>query len=494
MNKIKSNLFKGNKHFFWGFSFLVVSLFASIFWGMIYAEDPVVVPPVDTTTTGGTITTIDITVKPTAPTNLTARVDDNKVILNWVDNSNNEVGFKIYRGPIWTDIGNVGANVTTFTDSGRPAGTYTYRLNAFNSSYLYSSISNDVTVTVTGKTTMIPPTNPVVTSPTITKTTTTPPTVTSDTTDKTATTNTTTPVVATSRTVTDTTAPVSNTGGAIPPPPVATVVVAPVVVETPASIIDNVTAALNIIPAPFATTSGGEITSSEVKKDEVTKSEVAALVYKDTNKDGISDYDSTYIYNIDPVKPSPVSRYEGKNINAGEKILLGFDPTKETLSKVVAEAPAESKSNVVVSSYKVQEVALTPKKEITLKGQALPNSFITLYIYSTPIMVTVKTNSNGEWQYTLDKELENGKHTVYAATVNNTGNIVAKSSPYNFVKTAEAVTLQDLPFQGVPTVAAEKPSMFQTKDVFVVVIISLMLIGIILILIGLFSNKTEQKI
>lgn len=109
-------------------------------------------------------------------------------------------------------------------------------------------------------------------------------------------------------------------------------------------------------------------------------------------------------------------------------------------------------------------------------------------------MVTVKTNSNGEWQYTLDKELENGKHTVYAATVNNTGNIVAKSSPYNFVKTAEAVTLQDLPFQGVPTVAAEKPSMFQTKDVFVVVIISLMLIGIILILIGLFSNKTEQKI
>ena len=57
--------------------------------------------------------------------------------------------------------------------------------------------------------------------------------------------------------------------------------------------------------------------------------------------------------------------------------------------------------------------------------------------------MTVKTDNNSEWRYILDKELENGDHTVYIATVNNSGNIVAKSSPYLFTKTAEAVTFRD---------------------------------------------------
>ncbi|MFH0890438.1 MAG: fibronectin type III domain-containing protein [Candidatus Liptonbacteria bacterium] len=97
---------------------------------------------------GGGGTTIS---PPSAPTNLTATVSGANVVLSWTDNSNNENGFKMYRGPTWTDIGNVAANVTTFTDSNRPAGTYTYHLNAFangSSSLLWSGISNDITVTV----------------------------------------------------------------------------------------------------------------------------------------------------------------------------------------------------------------------------------------------------------------------------------------------------------------------------------------------------------
>jgi hypothetical protein len=95
------------------------------------------------------------TTAPAAPSNLTATVSGNNVTLNWTDNSNNETGFKLYRGPIWTDIGNVSANTTTFTDASLPAGTYTYHLNAFNSSSgtpVYSGISNDVSITVRGTT------------------------------------------------------------------------------------------------------------------------------------------------------------------------------------------------------------------------------------------------------------------------------------------------------------------------------------------------------
>jgi hypothetical protein len=217
------------------------------------------------------------------------------------------------------------------------------------------------------------------------------------------------------------------------------------------------------------------------------------LLYQDSNKDGISDYDSIYIYNIDPTKPSLTSKYEGKSITASEKILLGFDPTKPEIVKVTKEEPAKS-SAPVVTSYKVKEIALTDKKEVVLKGQALPNSFITIYIYSTPIIVTVKTNERGEWQYTLDKELEDGDHTIYTATVNNSGNIVAKSSPYLFTKTAEAVTLKEIPLEEA-SLNVTKPSLLKGNDIYIVIAMIILLVATLLTLIGLMSGrKNEEKV
>jgi hypothetical protein len=75
---------------------------------------------------------------PAAPSNLTATaIDANSVNLAWADNSNNELGFQIERalsvtGP-WVLAGTVGANVTSFTDSGLSASTtYYYRVLATN--------------------------------------------------------------------------------------------------------------------------------------------------------------------------------------------------------------------------------------------------------------------------------------------------------------------------------------------------------------------------
>ncbi len=458
-----------------------------------------------TNTTGATTTTNDTT-KPAAPTNLTATVDGDKVTLKWVDNSNNEAGFKIYRGPVWTDIGNVGPNITTATYSGLAAGTYTYRLNAFNKNnlvYQYSPISNDVSVTI-GKMT-IDNTTPTVTPTTIPKLITVTPTIVTSNinptplptkepiitkNDDTEVSTTIVPKVAITSLST-----INQATTTIPDKEAFRV-------ETPIEIINNVTTALNVLPKlpevsgdikQLEVTSKEELvkTQDEIKKEEVVTQEIVKLVYQDTNKDGISDYDSKYIYNMDPVKPSPVSSYGGKSINAGEKVLLGFDPSQKELAKVVTEDPVQAKEAAIVTSYKVQEIKLTEKKEIALKGQALPNSFVTLYIYSTPIMVTVKTDSNGEWKYVLDKELENGNHTVYTATVNNTGKIVAKSAPYSFVKTAEAVALQDVApsVGGVPTTVVEKPGFLQSKNIFIITVSVLLMIGITLILIGLFSKK-----
>jgi len=214
------------------------------------------------------------------------------------------------------------------------------------------------------------------------------------------------------------------------------------------------------------------------------------LLYKDTNQDGVSDYDSIYVYNLDPIKPSPVSSHEGKKINAAEKIQLGFDPAQSELVKITPEQPASSPAPVS-ALYKVKEVKFTEGKKVVIKGTALPNSFITIYIYSTPIIVTVKADNNGEWQYTLDEEIENGQHKIYTATVNNTGKIMAKSADSIFTKTAEAATLEDIPLIGGST-NVEEPGLFSGNDIYLSIGFAFAALLVFLILIGLIGRKKEQ--
>ena len=86
---------------------------------------------------------------PAAPTNLTARaVSSSQINLSWTDHSNNETGFKVERarrGKSFREIATVGANVTTYADTGLNASTtYRYRVRAHNSGVnsAYSNIDS----------------------------------------------------------------------------------------------------------------------------------------------------------------------------------------------------------------------------------------------------------------------------------------------------------------------------------------------------------------
>ncbi|MFQ5812711.1 MAG: M4 family metallopeptidase [Anaerolineae bacterium] len=97
------------------------------------------------------------TITPTPPTNLTATaVSQAQIDLSWTDNSNNESGFKIEQSPNgtsnWTQVATVGANVTTYSNTGLTCNTtYYYRVRAYNAGgdSTYSNTANATTLACT---------------------------------------------------------------------------------------------------------------------------------------------------------------------------------------------------------------------------------------------------------------------------------------------------------------------------------------------------------
>jgi hypothetical protein len=121
----------------------------------------------------------------------------------------------------------------------------------------------------------------------------------------------------------------------------------------------------------------------------------------------------------------------------------------------IALKPLEPQSQGPVSEGgAAAEVSDIPafKEEITFTGRALPNSFVTLYVFSTPVVVTVKADASGAWSYTLDSELEDGNHELYVATVDAGGRILARSPAIPFIKRAEAAEFTPLLIPETPDI------------------------------------------
>lgn len=177
------------------------------------------------------------------------------------------------------------------------------------------------------------------------------------------------------------------------------------------------------------------------EKKEVIESREGTLVFRDSDDDGLSDYDELYIYKTDP---NNARTREGEKTD-GEKVREGINPLSETLERIQYQDPREDTTSFVSSNYRVEKVQLikeeAQKDRLAFSGIALPNTYVTLYIFSTPIIVTVKTDASGVWSYELDQELENGEHQMYVATVDNSGKIIARSNPVLFTKTAEAASI-----------------------------------------------------
>lgn len=244
-----------------------------------------------------------------------------------------------------------------------------------------------------------------------------------------------------------------------------------------------------------------------VRKETIIRDRVGEEVFADTDKDGISDYDEVNIYNTDPF----VADTDADGFIDGSEILSGFDPNDPGVeSPIVFEDPKETgivradllSVDVVESHTKkidddVEESLVSSSTEpavptARIMGRALPNSFVTLYVFSSPIIVTVKTQSDGSWEYIFDKEIEDGTHEVYVGVTDNAGKIIAKSEPFTFVKVAQAFTPVEAAETVAPQPAPEPPMLFNDHVMLLALSLGVVAIGLLLMVIGAFIKNRRE--
>lgn len=158
----------------------------------------------------------------------------------------------------------------------------------------------------------------------------------------------------------------------------------------------------------------------------------------DSDNDGNSDKEEVSIQR-NPLGPgmflgtlAPIDIVTMKNLPLEHPSVAGVMSSHLTVENVTTVANNKKASAPNVEGY-------------IFEGAAEPGSILTLYIYSDmPLVVTVKTDKYGNWQYELTEPLNDGGHEVYVAINDNTGKVVQKSSPLNFfIREAQAFSVDE---------------------------------------------------
>ena len=149
--------------------------------------------------------------------------------------------------------------------------------------------------------------------------------------------------------------------------------------------------------------------------------------------------------------------------------------------------PERAIVNNVLSIEEVQTTPADAVQAVTFQGKAEPDSVISILIYSNPIVVTVRTDANGVWTYTLEEPLEPGNHTAYVVVPKEDGSQIRSEINTFFVPPVYASSVEN---QNLRSVEVSDSSLIRN---FVILAVILVLDAImILLLVYHFKSKKNK--
>lgn len=227
-----------------------------------------------------------------------------------------------------------------------------------------------------------------------------------------------------------------------------------------------------------------------VKEKEEIKIERKEILVKDSDGDGLSD-EFEVLIGTDLSNPDS----DGDGFLDGAEYQLGYDPLNPGAADKIVYSDARKAKPKKTEIYYVERVTTvtlpTGQLGIKIEGKGLPNSFVTIYIYSPIIMVT-KTDSNGNWSIVLDKPLADGTHEVYTTVTNNHGEIINSSEPFVFEKSGERIVAITVSGFLSPKVISPIES-YKINFIILTLALIILAIGIALIIIGISIQRKQRR-
>ncbi len=182
-----------------------------------------------------------------------------------------------------------------------------------------------------------------------------------------------------------------------------------------------------------------QVLKEKVKTFEaLIKHQTNDLINRDSDHDGLSDFDEVTLYETNPL----MTDSDSDGVTDAVEVIKGFDPLNSDIrsAATVMQNIDEVVYDDVVSISSVEPLVIkgleaTNESVFALvQGQSLPNAFVTVISYTSSTLGIIKTNSTGKFAYTLEKELNDGDYEMVAVLSDNFGSIVASSKPYKFTK------------------------------------------------------------
>jgi hypothetical protein len=220
--------------------------------------------------------------------------------------------------------------------------------------------------------------------------------------------------------------------------------------------------------------------SSEAKKR--LRTEVEHLVYRAEKVELLLKKSEATNENLDEL----IQTFKSAT-NSVEDVLVDTSSPREF--GLVREDILQIESVSPVISIDAESTSTKVYTEI--RGRAVPNSLVTLYIYSTPVMVTVRADADGTFLYVYEKDLEDGDHEVYVALTTTLGEVVVKSPGFQFIREAQAFTSPDAG-NGDSLIPATAGTPLTKNPYFVVVSITLLVVSFIFFLLGFKTSKRPE--
>lgn len=255
----------------------------------------------------------------------------------------------------------------------------------------------------------------------------------------------------------------------------------------------------NITEAQKTVAKNVENFTKATKTKEVSALQVLAKLKKDSDGDGIPDVEELKI-GTDPLNPDT----DGDGYLDGVEVKLGYNPLSPSpAAKIVYQQPTKSNASIT-GAYKVTRVSLVtppttpahpnPSKYLKIEGKGLPLSFVTIYLYSSPLVLVTKTDANGNFSYVVKRPLAEGYHRVYVAVTDNTGKIVERSSAFQFLKTPTAIAAVMPPVSGLASATASPAETLNRTYTLLILSVIVLALAVALSIIGFLAAKKNKNL